>query len=348
MIKTEKLLNVLESVNDGVAKKAIVADYENFVFQDNMVCTNNDEVFFLKRTDLEFGKTFGVRANELLNFVGRISAEEVESSFEDEEFQLKWKRTEMGMKYSEVSDTYYDPYMTKLIEKDSWHKLKKNKLPDSFVTALSLVNSCVSKDLTDEISNSVHFSEDYVEATDNYRIARYTFDDSIFHKDFLVPASSVAIIVKNKPHYLLRLNDSSRIYFMNKEMDLIFACRVYNGEYHPTEKYLFPQGDMKEITFSEDVIDAINRAEIFNVEEDSIRLVDLHLRKRFLTISSEKEIGRYREKAKVGYSGEDFSFKIDLNALRDILALTTKGHLYDNVIKFKTSSLIYVNSLINN
>ena len=345
-INTKDFVAILEDIKDGISNKGIVEDYARFLFRKGKIFTTNDDVILIRKNLAVFENDFGVKADELLSLMKKVSAEKVDAIFDGDEFQMKWKNAEVGMRYYDLPESYIDKIVMHFL-KAKWSNIKVKKLPSDFVKALNLVKSCASKDMTNEALSTVHFASNYIEASDNYSIARYQFEEDIFDsQEFLMPLHNTIVIAKNDPYWLVDIDDDSRLFFMNKDKTKLFGCRVHEGEYPDTEKFLYPDEEGDSIKFSRTMIDAINRAEVFTSEDDALPLIEITVEKNRMLVSTEKEEGWYREKQRIKYEGEDFYFKVVLDSLREILEKTDTGRIHARYIRFVTDQFIFINAIV--
>jgi DNA polymerase III sliding clamp (beta) subunit (PCNA family) len=96
-----------------------------------------------------------------------------------------------------------------------------------------------------------------------------------------------------------------------------------------------------EINFPKNITDIIDRAAVFT-END----VDVLLKDKLITISSQSDTGKFKEEANAAYDGEDIKFSITPGLLRDILTETQHCLYNGSVLKFEGENWVYVSSVI--
>jgi hypothetical protein len=350
-MKVSDFLEHLNKTIDGSMSKAVVDNHKHFVFVGNNLITSNDDVVFVRKTNFEFSGVpdVGINATDLLKFMSKIKTKEVSIEFTKEEMQASFAKDRMGIKWHNVKESFFDKSINTLISAVDFDEFERIELPQDFIGALRLANSCTANDRLNDATASVHFNENYVEATDNFQIARYQFDNFDFQSSFLIPSFIVSIIIKNEPKYMVFLKDDSRIYFMDEEMQTIFGCRTFGNEFYPIDELLREAQGGVDLSFGEDVINAVSRAKVFSGhDENGIRqIVDINISKDKLTIKTQKDEGWYEKTTELEYEGEPLRFRVDIDALENVLKRTCNFELYEKFLVFYDDNLEYVIQLMN-
>jgi len=337
-IKKDQLKEALEIVKPGLADKEIIEQTTSFAFMGGKVITYNDEICIshpIEGIDLE-----GViKAEELYKFLGKVKKDEIVVTTEENEILMKAGRARAG--FALMLEVLL-PIDKELSKKDEY-----KKLPEKFLKAIEFATPCVSKDMTNPKLACVHLNkEGLIEATDNFRIVRYTLDKELPFETTLIPGLSMKEVLKIEP--TLVTEGEGWLHFKNEQGTEI-SCRTLDERFVDISSVLPKTDDFIQITFPEETDEILEKAKIFsqsmskqtNEESVSVSITDNRL-----LIESKSETAWFKEFVKIkDYTGEDFSFSITPYLLQDILKETSVCMLYKNMLKFSSEDWVYISSL---
>lgn len=326
-IKRKELVNVLEQVKKGLAKRDLIEQSTAFIFTNKQVMTFNDEIFAMSNTDLDIEGV--VEAEPLLKLLNKVKDETIRIESEDNELKIKGKKFSAGVSF--------DPEIRIPIDNINTPK-KLKKLSSEFTNVAKLACLTAGKSLSEPLFTCVHIHKNIIESCDNDRITICELEQS-FDFDILVPADNLLEICKEK---LTAIHvDDSWIYFKT-DNGVILATKLYNEEYKDLHQFIPEENEGKIIEFPKQINEIINRADIFS--KDTVlkeKNVKINIKKGKLTIKSQNEQGWFKETTKVDFK-EDLSFSINLEFLEDILKITNQISIIDEILYFKTDKSIHI------
>jgi DNA polymerase III sliding clamp (beta) subunit (PCNA family) len=284
----------------------------------------------------------GVKHEEFLKLLNKMTVEEVDMKI-DNEILISWKRSESGLRYESIDLDFLMQEVYELAKTDpqkDWASL-----PSDFISGLKLVKGCAAKDIYSEVLNCIYFNQKdkSIIACDNFRMSKFKFDDMI-DAEFLLPYSAANVLSTIPVTKYKQFKDSNWIYFTDENKGVIIGCRTDQGEYPNLNEY-FKADEHTEITFSKEMVDVINRAEVFSSDTGEVKTVDVTLTKNKIEIYAQKDEGWVREKERVKYSGKEFTFTINIDSLREILNYTNTGEIRESTIRFEHEKFVYVNAI---
>lgn len=332
-VNKNNLAAALETVKPGLANNEVIEQATSFCFLKGKVVTYNDEISIsCPVEDLELKGA--INANELYNFVNKVSAEEIDLEVSENEILLKAGRSKAGLKLqAEV-----------VLPIEEIGEIKKwKKLPKGFLKAIQFAMGSCSRDMNKPNLTCVHIIKNVVEASDGFRVIHYTLDEKVPIDETLLPANSCAVVVKMKP---VEITESDGwVHFKTKD-EVILSCRIFDEKYVNTSNVLDISGD--DLPFPEETIDILDRAGIFSKRDHILdESIVIKFSNRKLMIRSESESGWFEEKAKTSYKGKDISFNITPYLLKDILNETSVGIISPNKLAFKGKDWKYITILRN-
>ncbi len=325
LVNREEFLNQLESVRPGLSPKEIVEQSSCFVFRDGVVCAFNDEVACTAPCDLDIEGA--VRAAPLLAIVEKLSEDEIRIDQQKKEMIVRVKNQATGITMEEEVVLPIDS----VDMPEKWRSL-----PKGFCHAISIVGSCASKDSQQYIATCIHLAPTWLEATDDFQMARYPLKK--WRKDsVVVRAQSLASVIDSE---VVEWGETdSWIHFRNAA-GLIVSCRLSRVEFPNIGRHLEVSGES--ITLPGGLGDVVSKAEIFsesNIEKNS---VSVRLKSGRLRIKGEGVSGWYQGSRAVKYDGPPMSFVISPKMLMDIAAHHNDCVVGDGKLKVDTGNYQYV------
>jgi DNA polymerase III sliding clamp (beta) subunit (PCNA family) len=328
-MKRQELLDALEIVKPALAQKEIIEQSTSFAFMQGRVITYNDEISLSTPIPgLELEKDVAIQAEELYKLLGKIEREEIDIEVTDTELKVSAGRVKAGITLQQE---------IKLPLEEVKPQGKWKAIPANFVTGTAFVIPSCSKDMSKPIFTCVHVRADgCVEASDNFRITRYTIGD--MPADFLLPASSAKDLVRYNVKHIL--NNKGWAHFKT-ESDTIFSCRVYDGEFPKLDAILDVKGE--EVEFPEKTLAALDRASVFVNEEHSVdESVQISLGENKLKVKAKSDAGWFEESLNIKYSNEPFEFSINPAFLQAIVSQLRSCVIGKRCLKFTGDKWIHV------
>lgn len=325
----ETLLQSLQAVEAGLSTREIIEQSSCFVFKDGQVITFNDEVSVTAPSGLPKSIKGAVPAKNLITLLNQLKDDELDLDVTAEALVLKGKGKEYEFRMeADILLQYQD------VEKPG----KWQSLPENFVEAVGMTSQCVSRDVSQFALSCLHIHPKYIEACDNYQMARYLIDSPI-KESLLVRGSSIRhILTLGVKEFSVT---ETWIHFRSSKAQI--SCRRFEDTYKDIGKFLNVNG--KPATLPRGLAAATKNVGVFSAEfaEDNHVMVELRAGK--MRITGTGVTGKGRERLTAKYDGPDMAFLISPVLLEEIVARHHDVHISDNSLKVKGGSYQYVTVL---
>lgn len=340
-IEKEKLKTALEIVKPGLANKDIIEQTTSFAFIKERVVTYNDEISISH--PIEGLKIKGaVQAEELYKFLSKVKTKEIEIKKEGNEIILKSGRATTGYL---LKDEIILPLSEEISKKGKWQDI-----PENFLEFLKFASMSCSKNMTDPKLTCVHVNEKgIIESCDNLRIVHCKLKKQLNVPTFLIPATSINVIFKNKPIKIAQ--GKGWVHFKTK-VGTIISCRTFKEKYVNTSKYLKPIKKGIPIRLPKTLNEVLDKAIIFAKRKQSIdESIDVEINNKQIKVKSIliDEVGnilaRFEESIPIKYKGKTILFTVTPYLLKDILFQTNECVLHKDSLTFKGKDWIYMTTL---
>lgn len=331
-IQKSNLVQALEKVRPGLSSKELIQQSTSFAFLDGCVVTYNDEISISHPVEgLEI--TGAVQATELYQLLKKLKQEEITLEVSENEILITSGKTKAGL----TLQTEIKLPLSEVERKSKW-----KTLPEGFKDALKFVYTSCSRDMSKPVLTCVHVSEKgFVEACDNYRVARWNLGAEFPTGTFLIPQSSVVELLKLEPVKVAL--DGGWVHFVTEDKTTM-SCRVIDDNFPNTEKLLGVSG--AEIVLPDGITEVLDRAGIFAKRESSLdEDIVIGLEKGKVRVESKSETGWFKEELDSDYNSEPLRFDVTPSLLKNILTDTNKFEHCDRTLKFQGNSWVYVVSL---
>lgn len=327
-VNREELLRELESVSPGLSTREIIEQSSCFIFRKKEVMTYNDEIACTHKSSLSIEGA--VQSGPLISILRKLKEDELGVEVNEKELVLTGKRKKTGITME----------MDILLPVDSVEKPKKWKdLPADFSDGISIVQQCAGKDATQFALTCIHLHPKWVEACDGYQAARYQMKLEI-KKSTLVRKESIKYIVS------LDMTEFSEtqnwIHFRNSS-GLVLSCRRWIEDFPKISKFL--KGEGTPTKFPKGLADAVEKAEVFSIENAEDNQVTIELRPNKLRITGKGVSGYYQETKNIKYKGQTLSFRISPVLLADFVRRHNSCQITKKKLKVKTGKYSYVTAL---
>lgn len=340
-INRQELINILDKVKPGLAKREIIQQSNTFAFIAGKVVTYNDSIsvsYPIK--DLDF--VGAIQAKEFYELLNKLTSNEVFLSVEGNNLVVLADKSKAGFVLQ--SDIILPLNEVEKAKADSWIPVPSN-LKDALAFSLF---SC-ARDIGIPAFTCVHLNKDgYVEATDNVRITRYKVNGS-FPTSVLIQSSSVKALLDYD--FTEMSFGNSWIHFRDNT-GLVFSCRLFSGRFPDIESsgILNVQGET--VVFPSNLIDMLDRALVFaknfnsyDLVKTGIPLLDISFKDKLFKVKIQGESGWFEEFVELDYEGAPISFSANPLLLRDIVDKTNKCVVGERCVKFQNDEWEHVIAL---
>lgn len=300
------LLTALESVAPGASPKDIIRQSSCIVFRDGEVFTYNDEVSCRCPSGLPDTVHGATPAKKLLEYLRKSTDDEVAVSCSDRELVLKAGRRSAGFPMERDIVLPLDG----VEQPAGWEDLHTD-----FCESLALVYGCASFNSGGDNFplSCVHVAEGWVEASDNYQIARHYLDTGIT-EDFLIRRESV------KPITTCGATRWARtlrwVHFQN-DSGLVLSCRRHVVPYPDFSAFLETKG--AEAYLPEHLGQLLELSANFADGSADEILVEVNLERGKATLRSSGGGGWFQGSEAVEYEGPPVRFFAPPKLLKQLL-----------------------------
>ncbi len=328
-INREELLKRLESVLPGLSTREIIEQSSCFIFKDGRVITYNDEIACSQKSLLDIEGA--VQAMPLISILHKLKEEIIDISVskpDQEELLIRGKRKQAGIRMEADIQLPIES-----IEKPG----KWKRLVGDFSEAISMVQQCAGKDVAQfVIMTHIHITPKWIEASDNYQASRYKIETGI-EKPTLVRRDSLKHIISLD---MSKFSETENWIHFKNTTGLILSCRRYMEDYPKLSKILKVEG--KKVVLPKGLRDAIERAEIFSVEDAEDNQIIVHIQKGKIKIEGRGVSGWFTEIKKIKYIGRPLSFSVSPELLKELIQKTTICIISESCLKIEIGKFTYV------
>jgi len=223
------LLEAIRSVLPGVSSNGVIEQADCVVFHKGHACSYNDEVTCRARLpeSLE-GLSGAVKADPLVRLLSKLPDEEVDVETTGSELLIKSKGRRAGFPLvTEVLLPVGDLQLPK-----EWHEV-----PENFSEALGLVAGCVRRDESIFALACVHMTSEFMEASDNYQMARYRMD--LPFKDVLLHGPAARSVAGWK---VVAVGITEQWIWFRSEQSTELGARLYVDKYPDFDRVVNEEG----------------------------------------------------------------------------------------------------------
>lgn len=325
----EELLRRLEAVAPGLAVREAVEQSSCFVFCNGQVVTFNDEVAC--RIDCDIGIEGAVAAKPLLDLLGRLTEQQVDIATRgDAEILIKGKRRRAGI----ILEAEITLPVGAVEQPDEWAELDPE-----FADAVGVVQQCASKDQNTFNLTCIHIAPEFVEACDNFQMARFPVHTGVT-KSCLVKCNSLKHVTGLG---MTEVCETKTWLHFRNPTGLVFSVRREEYDYQDLASILGMDGTATTLPGGLD--EAVAKAEIFSAENAEHNEVTVALRRDELRLKGLGASGWYEERKKVKWSGEPLAFRIAPKLLLEITARTNDCLIAPGRLKIDGGKFVYVTCL---
>jgi hypothetical protein len=327
-VNREDFLSRLLTVQPGLSQREILEQSSCVVFRNGSIVTYNDEVSCRCASGLPKEVTGAVKAKPLLAILQKLEEDEIQVCVTAKGLEIRGKRKGAAIALeAEVLlavDTVEPP--------KGW-----SPLPDDFCKAVELAGQCAGQDQSRFALTCIHLHPDFIEACDNFQLARYTLATGLT-SPVLVRHTSV------KPIAQLGMTEFSEtdswLHFRN-HAKLILSCRRYLEEYPDLTALLDVSG--APAALPKGLVEAVDKAEVFTGENPDNNYVRVELRPGELRLRGTGVSGHYWQIFDMpAYRGAALAFLITPKLLAEIVTRHNEVQVTKDRLKVEGGKWRYV------
>lgn len=340
-IGRERLLDLLETVRPGVARKEIVEQATNFVFTGTQVITYNEQICVCAVSPLR-GFVCSVQAEEFTKLIKSLGAEELQMRVVESEGKHAVK-IESGKVRAEFAVTQNDAAQSliKQLKLNALVKLWK-PVPDDFIQGLKWCLFSASNDPTQGVLTSIYVKKRTIASSDDMRVSLYTMSKGL-DVEMLLPASSVDELVKFPVEEWCAVEPWA---YFRTGAKAIFCARMMDGQYPDPREFFEFEGE--ELELPDGLGKALESAEIMAAGDYPIdKRVKITIGKGRLVVFAENEaLGWIKTEIDMGVKDcPAVEFVINPIFLREILGKTNTVKIGSDRALFQTDNFRHLVSL---
>lgn len=330
-VEREALLKALDMVQPGLASKEAVEQSSCFVFRGECLYTFNEEICCRTTSPLS-GVTAAVPSGPLLDLLRKLNEPTLVVEFTGDELRINGNKRRAGVRAEAAITLPVDS----VEQPTDWEPITPE-----WVDAVAVVRSCASRntDQTGFALSCVNITPDWVEATDNYQIARYPVPSPV-QGACLVRADSLKHLQGVGVTHVCET--TSWLHFRTAG-DLVLSVRKWVDQYPDNGQFLEPTGNPA--TLPAGLSEAVDKAQVFTSEAENDAQVIIRLKGGKLLVRGQGPSGWYEEQKLLAYQGPPLSFMISPKLLAEITAKSPDCTIGPNVLYVQSGKLLYATCL---
>lgn len=329
----DAVLQCLEAVYPGISPKNIIEQSGSFVFRGGRVYTFNDETACRMKSPFDPSFEAAVPAGVFLDLLRKLPDDDLDFEMVDGELVISGKRKKTGIS-AEANITLPIDSM-EFPGKEDWQDL-----PEDFCDAIGIVQDCAGTDATIFTMTCVHIHPKWVEACDNFQLARYTIKTGL-KKPTLVKRESIKNIVNMG---MTKFAETANWLHFKNGTGMVMSCRRYAEDYEDMSRAI-NMTDGEQTTLPKSLAEAVDRSEIFSSQNADDSDLYVELRKGAVRIRGVGATGWHQEVKKMVYNGPAREFRIAPKILREICQKYNDCLIGETQLKVDGGRFIYVSSL---
>jgi hypothetical protein len=322
------LIGLVKNLRPGIADKEIIEQSTHIIFNQDCICSYNDEIFVSIPLDCKFSGT--VDADLLLRIVSKFEEEQIKVEVNPNKNKLDIYGDINSASIALVIDSTIFAHIAE-VRKD-YEKADWKTLPKDFQAALEMCSFSASKDRTQGALCCLRIEGEDILSTDKFRIGWYVMESSI-NKKFLLEADH-ALQLSRYSILTEFWTGKSWAHFRSKE-GMVLSCRTIEppDESIDLKPFFDPSPDAVRIKLPSDLI---KRAELAGVLSEGPTVFDRSIEMKFeedtVTCLSRSEKGEIESKSKLEKSVPfKLSFQISPDLLIDILKFVSSTVIFNKI-----------------
>jgi hypothetical protein len=336
-VDRSQLLADLELLKMGLMKTPMLEQSDCIVFDgaNKWAYTLNEHVGCFVPIDL--GITGAIIAEPLYKVLSKVTDEFVSVEQREDEVVIRGKKNELGIKC--------DPKLLLPIEmlerpdEDAWRPI-----PEGFMDAVALVESCVETAGSDWQLSSVHVTNDFLESANEYQACRVVLDLAV-GDEFLLRHGHLQNIVKTGvSEYAVTPN---WLHFKNS-FGLCISCRKFVEPYIDHVGTLLSQSrEGIEIELPEGLANDVEAALVFSndTDDDASHKITVKFSENLIELFGEGLRGWYKSKYPISYKGDKVSFGVNPVLFNELLRKYKTCVVCENCLLIKQPNLTFLTEI---
>ena len=342
IVNKKEFLTLLKKLKIGISTRGYIQSSDCYIFTKEGLTTFNDDIcahtFFDYRGPCE---KVGVPHKELFDLVSRITTDEFDMEFTEEELHISTKRIHSKIKLEKNPSIPIEQVLSSGIDINFLYSFKEN---EDLTDGIKACVETVSNDDLEVVLGCVHFHKNGIESTNKFEITRIKKNLNIFPDDdeygILIPGNFVKDICSFTIEQLALTQDGTWLWMMDEDGFTVY-CRSVRASYLDVDR-IFKKTDRTEnteITLPETILEVLERILVFSKEEKKIHeRVSFEISNGSLTVNSYNQRGNITEKVRIRYDGPPFSFAANPHSLYRLLKYSNKVKVFDSVLYIKTET----------
>ena len=330
----EKLSAALNAVLAGTSPKEVVEQSDCFVFTGGEVLTFNDEVACRAASPLPELEG-AVPARKFLDLLARLPDEEIDVTQADGELLIRAAKSKnkAGVRMEAEIMLPVDA-----VERPG----KWAKLPPEFADAVRTTAACAGKDESQFALTCLHMTPEFVEACDNFQLARFPLALPI-SGGVLVRAAGIRAAAAMG---MTGISESDQWLHLKNDDGLTLSCRRFLEDYADVSAHLSDEGCVP-ATLPGGVEESVALAKIFSGDDPLSENITVKLKPGRMLVEGRSTSGWYQGAMKVAYDGAEVSFMVSPDLLVEICRRSRdckigEGRLVVDVGKFRYVTCTHV------
>ena len=333
IVNRELFLKNLHSARPALSAKDIIAQSSCLVFRKGEVFSYNDEMFCRGPSGLGKEISGAVRAQKLLDIVGKMPEEEIGIEATDSHMVVRGKGRRAGI----------------CMEKDILLPVDQVERPEEwaalhadFANAVNVVHQCASTDQSDFRYTCVHVHPKWLESCDRFQICRWRLRTGVKEPTLIRSTSIKHIVSLGMAEFS---ETASWLHFRNSD-GLVLSCRRFVEDFPSDELTKILEGEAGAKTaLPKSLAEAVDKAEIFTSEVKEDNHVRVTLSPGKVRIKGVGISGWYSETRKASYSGPPMEFLISPKILARIVTDCSECEITADKLRVVPGKYTYVASL---
>lgn len=333
-INRKELLNRLLAIEPGVSKRESIQQSSCVVLRRGRFYSLSREIACSIISGLPNEYEGAIQAEKLIEMLRHLPEEELEVWIPEGSKSLNIKGKGRVVKLTMEEETVLPVDEVERPDSKGW-----NKLPEDFGEAISLASKCTKKISTKKdvqfLHTCVHIHPQWIEASDNIRLLRYTIPTFV-QKPILVRGEIVKEVCDLG---VTRGCETESWLHFYSPMGLRVSVLKHPVESYPDlSQFLKLRG--RRIALPRGLGDTAETASIIN--EESIRVT---VTEESLLIESISGQGEYTERRRSDYKGIDLTFIVPPKLLGELVQKHTQCEVCEGCLSVNGGKYQYVTSL---
>jgi len=343
-METQSLKNILNLLMVAVEKKAVVSQYDHYVFYNKAISTFNGKIFISHPIDLDLDCS--VVAEDLFNIIKTVDDANVDLEVSEGKLYIKSNDVMAELSTDVFEDKVVQTIKTLDVAGYDWIKQSKN-VPEDFIDGLNDCRFSTSKDASCQFnSNCIHVIDNAIESTDRFRCTEYLMKDVM--EEMLIPSSSVGALISFNP--IVYIKDQGWVHFQDAD-EVTFSVAIRDGAFPDISKIISNSEPEFEIALPSQISNVLSEfAKLSSGETEVFKSMEIKIVGENLTCKTTK-LGCSVKKV-IPFPGKrkSVTFNISPSLLNSVLSKTnTIGINHTNMIaSFHTSVFTHIVSMPDN